>query len=80
MRAFFSLFQTLIFDKQTLRFAFGVVAGMAFSISVVLSTVGLMDGYSDTLKKALKHSEGHLTLHSRNGFFKIDEVRLMFLF
>lgn len=74
MGSFFALLKTLLLDRATLKFAIGVILGMAFSISVILCTIGLMDGYSLTLKKSLQKSEGHISLYSRNGFFKQEPI------
>ena len=68
------LFRALFFDgPTTIKFALGVMVGMAFSISVILSTMGLMDGFDRALKLGLKKSVGDMTMHSRNGFFRLDE-------
>lgn len=68
------LFRALFFDSPTtIKFAIGVMVGMAFSISVILSTMGLMDGFDRALKLGLKKSVGDMTMHSRNGFFKLDD-------
>ena len=69
----FYFFQTLAQERGTLRFVVGVVFSFAFSISVILCTVGLMDGFEYTLKKALKQSEGDMSLHSKRGFFDVSE-------
>jgi ABC-type lipoprotein release transport system permease subunit len=51
-----------------------VLLGLAFSISVILSTIGIMDGFESTLRKGLKTTLGDLYVFSRNGFFYHDEV------
>jgi ABC-type lipoprotein release transport system permease subunit len=67
----FELFLTLFTDqKSTLRFAFGVMLGFGFSIAVILSTMGIMDGFEKSLKHGLNKSMGDLTLQSKNGFFE----------
>ncbi len=55
-----------------MKFALGVLVGMAFSISVILSTLGIMDGFDRALKLGLKKSVGDITMHSRNGFFTVS--------
>jgi ABC-type lipoprotein release transport system permease subunit len=57
-------------DKVSKRFAVGVVVGLGFSMSVILATLGIMDGFENSLKIGLKKSSGDLTIHSRDGFFK----------
>lgn len=68
----FKLFLTLFLDSPgTVKFAIGVLAGMAFSIAVILSTMGMMDGFDRALKSGLKKSTGEVVMNLRNGnFFK----------
>jgi len=68
----FKLFLTLFLDSPgTIKFAVGVLAGMAFSIAVILSTLGMMDGFDRALKTGLKKSAGEIVMNSRTGnFFK----------
>lgn len=69
----FKLFLTLFLDSPgTIKFAIGVLAGMAFSIAVILSTMGMMDGFDRALKSGLKKSTGEIVMNSRIGnFFKM---------
>ncbi len=69
---FNSLFSILLTEKASLKFAAGVVFGLSFSITVILSTVGIMDGFDKTLKRALKKATGDIIFYSRDGFFNID--------
>jgi ABC-type lipoprotein release transport system permease subunit len=70
----FSIFYTLFTDSSThLKFALGVVFGFGFSIAVILSTIGIMDGFERSLKQGLKKSTGDLSLNSRQGFFTLDD-------
>jgi ABC-type lipoprotein release transport system permease subunit len=55
------------------KFAFAVILGFGFSIAVILSTIGLMDGFDKSLKEGLRKSNGDITLSSRKGFFDLDE-------
>lgn len=74
IRGVFSSFsKTLIWDRANFRFAIGVWLGLAFSIAVILSTVGLMDGYLSVMKKGLRQSNGDLYFYSRSGFFELEE-------
>jgi ABC-type lipoprotein release transport system permease subunit len=63
------LLSVFLKDRGTLKFALGVILGLSFSIAVILSTVGIMDGFEFVLKKGLKKSFGDLTLISSDGFF-----------
>lgn len=70
----FKLFLTLFLDNSTtVKFAVGVLVGMAFSIAVILSTMGIMDGFDRALKFGLKRSVGDVAMHSRHGFFVLDD-------
>ena len=68
----FSFFLALLYGKGSLRFILGIIFSFAFSIAVILCTLGLMDGFEYTLKQALKLSMGDLTIYSRRGFFVVD--------
>ncbi len=59
--------------SSSIKFLAGVVLGFAFSISVILSTVGIMDGFDYSLKNGLKRAMGDLIFYSKEGFFKFDE-------
>jgi ABC-type lipoprotein release transport system permease subunit len=61
-----------ISDRTSRRFAVGAWLGLAFSIAVILATIGIMDGFVDTLKRGLRSSSGDLTITSRDGFFGND--------
>lgn len=67
------LFLTLFLDQPTSRkFLLGVWIGLAFSIAIILSTIGIMDGFERALRHGLKLSSGDITMQSRHGFFKED--------
>ena len=66
-------FKILLADRNTFKFALGVIIGMAFSISVILSTIGIMDGFEKTLRSGLKKTAGDISFYSRDGFFKVDQ-------
>lgn len=51
----------------------GAVLGLAFSIAVILSTIGLMDGFVYGLKSSLRSSHGDIQITGRNGFFDPQE-------
>ena len=66
-------FKILLSDRNTFKFAVGVIIGMAFSISVILSTIGIMDGFEKTLRSGLKRIAGDFSFYSRDGFFEVDK-------
>ena len=67
-----TLLQLFLKDKTTRKFAFGVMFGFAFSMSVILGNIGIMDGFEGALRIGLKKSTGDITIHSRYGFFDFD--------
>lgn len=69
---FKDFFSVLFLERSSYRFAAGVLLGFAFSIAVILSTVGIMDGFVKTLKLGLKASTGDIYFYSRDGFFKFE--------
>ncbi|RLA63336.1 MAG: hypothetical protein DRQ88_05685 [Epsilonproteobacteria bacterium] len=71
---FKSIFAIFFAEKSIKRFIIGVVAGLAFSISVILATIGIMDGFEHSLKKGLKQSIGDLYFYSSKGPFKLDKT------
>lgn len=70
-----SLFQIILDKKSALRFLIGTIFSLSFSVGVILATIGLMDGYSVTLKKALANSNGDIKLKARNGFFTAEFIQ-----
>ena len=64
------LFLMLFLDQAGIRkFLAFVIIGLAFSIAVILSTMGLMDGFDQSLRKGLRQSAGEIVMLSQNGFF-----------
>ncbi|MBF0362301.1 MAG: ABC transporter permease [Oligoflexia bacterium] len=73
LKSYFIFFQLLMKGKSCFRFAFGVVIGLAFSIAVILCTVGIMDGFDLALKNGLKNSNGDLIITAKDNFFHLDK-------
>jgi ABC-type lipoprotein release transport system permease subunit len=66
-------------NKSALKMAISVVMGVAFSISVILATIGIMDGFVKSLRQGLARSSGELIIHSESGFFNYDnELKSVF--
>ena len=61
-------------DSASRRLLFGVCLGVSFSISVILATIGIMDGFDLTLKKGLHMAEGDVFIYSRFGTFDFDNT------
>ena len=59
----------MLSEKKSKFFLIAVIVGIAFSLAVILGTLGIMDGFEKTLKEGLKRSEGEVLLTSRSGFF-----------
>lgn len=68
-----NLIKILLSGRASLKFAFGVIIGLAFSMAVILSTIGLMDGFENTLRQGLRKTVGDFSLHSRDGFFALND-------
>ena len=69
----FKVILGLIFnEKSSIKFAIGVFLGLGFPISVILPTIGIMDGFELSLRQALKKSTGDLQFYSRKGFFNVE--------
>lgn len=69
-----NLLKILLSGRASLKFACGVILGLAFSMSVILATIGLMDGFENTLRQGLRKTVGDFAIHSRDGFFVPDEL------
>lgn len=64
-----SLFKVILDRKSAFRFLLGTVFSLSFSVAVILATIGLMDGYSVALKKALSLANGDIKVKTDSGFF-----------
>lgn len=70
----FSIFKIITEGKAAARFMVAALLSFAFSIAVILSTIGLMDGFENSLKSSLKSSSGDFQITSDRGFFLYDEL------
>ena len=75
MGSFLSLFKVIVEGKSSKRFLLASILSFGFSISVILSTIGLMDGFEHTLRFSLKKSNSDFIITSRNGFFLDTELK-----
>ncbi|MFP5458695.1 MAG: ABC transporter permease [Bacteriovoracia bacterium] len=73
---FLPLLRVFFDQASTWRLLVFTIIGYAFSLSVILSTLGLMDGFSSTLKDGLRQSAGDAIIGHQGGFFKLNEVAL----
>lgn len=69
-----SVFKIVLETKASRKFLFGTILSFAFSMAVILCTIGLMDGFGITLKKALSTANGDIKVTSGKGFFISDET------
>ncbi|MGB0453448.1 MAG: ABC transporter permease [Bacteriovoracaceae bacterium] len=63
-----SFHQIFLYDRSSILFSVAIVIGMGFSISVILSTIGIMDGFVKSLKSSLNKSNGDVIVYSKEGF------------
>jgi len=71
----YSLFRIIFEGNISLKFLLATILSFAFAMSVILSTLGLMDGFENSLKSALAKSNGDLKFSAISGFF-IDDDKL----
>ncbi len=76
MNAYFSVFKIVLNNRGAVKILLATIASFAFSIAVILCTVGLMDGFDYLLKSGLRHSSGDILISSQRGFFVLGD-RLM---
>lgn len=70
-----SIFKVIAEGKASKRFLFASILSFGFSIGVILSTIGLMDGFEHTLRYSLKKTNSDFIIQSTNGFFFEKELR-----
>jgi ABC-type lipoprotein release transport system permease subunit len=69
------LFRIIINGKVVWRFLFGAILSFAFSIAVILSTIGLMDGFELTLREALQKSSGEILIYKQDSMMSYDVAK-----
>lgn len=72
------LFKIFLNERGIRLFFFGVIVSIGFSLSIILSTIGLMDGFEASMYKVLRHVNADISLFSRKGFLKLDEMAVKF--
>ena len=79
LRALFQpIFKIFLSEKSSMQFSICIIIGMAFSIAVILCTVGIMDGFVSSLKGNLRKATGDILAYSSEGFL-ILKMRLNLL-
>jgi len=75
MKHFSAMFNILRSDRSMFKFLWGVVLGLSFSMAVILSAMGLMEGFEKTFLLGLRKASGDLSIGHTNGFF-LNNVEL----
>lgn len=72
MRSYLSVLKIVLQGKSSSKILLATILSFTFSITVILCTFGLMDGFDYLLKSGLRHSSGDILLSNRKGFFYLD--------
>ena len=73
------LLKIVLHGRASTRILLGTILSFAFSISVILCTVGLMDGFDYLLKSGLRNASGDVIITSRKNFFSDSKVKTRLL-
>lgn len=73
MNSYLSILRIALQGKSSPKILLATVLSFTFSITVILCTFGLMDGFDHLLKSGLRHSSGDLLITNRKGFFPVNE-------
>ncbi|MFZ9002039.1 MAG: ABC transporter permease [Bacteriovoracaceae bacterium] len=68
-----TFFRIIFSSKASSKFSLGVIVGLSFSISVILATFGIMDGFETSMKESLRSAQGNLYLYSDKAPFYIKD-------
>jgi ABC-type lipoprotein release transport system permease subunit len=69
------LFKIIFQGRSVWKFVTASVLSFGFSIAVILSTIGLMDGFELTLKKSLKKSTGEILIYEDDSMIQESEAK-----
>lgn len=76
MKSYLSILKIALQGKSSPKILLATIFSFTFSITVILCTFGLMDGFDHLLKSGLRHSSGDILITNRRGFFPVtDELR-----
>jgi ABC-type lipoprotein release transport system permease subunit len=73
LNSYLSILKIVLHGRGGVKILLATLASFAFSISVILCTFGLMDGFDHLLKSGLRHSSGDLLITSQRGFFILGD-------
>lgn len=74
MGSTWSIFKIISEGRAATSFLVAALLSFSFSIAVILSTIGLMDGFENSLRKSLKGSSGDFQITSSKGYFLIEKI------
>lgn len=74
MNSYLSLLKIVLHGRSAGKILLATIFSFTFSITVILCTFGLMDGFDHLLKSGLRHSSGDILVTNRKGFFLYDEA------
>lgn len=69
MNSYLSILRIVLHGRSAGKILLATIFSFTFSISVILCTFGLMDGFDHLLKSGLRHSSGDVLITNRRGFF-----------
>jgi ABC-type lipoprotein release transport system permease subunit len=67
-----SILNIVLHGRSAGNILLATILSFTFSITVILCTFGLMDGFDHLLKSGLRHSSGDLLITAKSGFFLQD--------
>ncbi len=73
MHSYRSILRIVLHGRSAGKILLATVLSFTFSISVILCTFGLMDGFDHLLKSGLRNASGDLLITNRKGFFPLSE-------
>ncbi len=73
MHSYRSILRIVLHGRSAGKILLATVLSFTFSISVILCTFGLMDGFDHLLKSGLRNASGDLLITNRKGFFSLSE-------
>ncbi|MFA5583480.1 MAG: ABC transporter permease [Bacteriovoracaceae bacterium] len=71
--SYLTLFKIILHGRASGNILIATILSFTFSITVILCTFGLMDGFDHLLKSGLRHSTGDIVITSKKGFYKPDD-------
>lgn len=72
MKTYLTILKIVLYGRSAGKILLATIFSFTFSIAVILSTFGLMDGFDYLLKSGLRHSSGDILITNRKGFFELN--------